>query len=230
MPKDPGARALLNFARRKIDDLAHDDGWDAEYARSVWQLRRLGHPGNETFSFTAISQPWLMALVKRWLRWRLSTGLRPTTVRRSLGALTRFSVFCERVGVTGLDQVDRALLERYLADVRAKLNGAQQQGVHIGQLHAFLQAIRQHRWDDTLPSSAVLFTEDVPKRSEKLPRALAEQVMAQIEHPDALAQWSNPAYRLVTIVLIRCGLRVTDALRLPADCLVADADAAPYLR
>jgi hypothetical protein len=55
-------------------------------------------------------------------------------------------------------------------------------------------------------------------------------MMAQIEHPDTLAQWTNPAHRLVTIILIRCGLRVTDALRLPADCLVTDSDAAPYLR
>lgn len=86
-PKDPSARALLNYARRSVDDLAHDGGWDAEYPRPVWQLRRLGYPANETFSFAAISQPWLTALVKRWLRWRLSTGLHPTTVRRSLGGI-----------------------------------------------------------------------------------------------------------------------------------------------
>jgi len=159
-----------------------------------------------------------------------STGLHPTTVRRSLSALTRFSVFCQRIGVTELDRIDRAVLERYLADLHAKLDGAQQQGLHIGQLNTFFQAIRQHRWDDTLPASAVFFTEDFPKRTEQLPRALAEQVMAQIEHPDALARWANPAHRLVTIILIRCGLRITDALRLPADCLVTDADGAPYLR
>ncbi len=81
-----------------------------------------------------------------------------------------------------------------------------------------------------MPASAAFFTEDFPKRTEQLPRALAEQVMAQIEHPDALAQWTNPAHRLVTVILIRCGLRITDALRLPADCLVTDADGAPYLR
>jgi len=129
-----------------------------------------------------------------------------------------------------VDRIDRAVLERYLADLQAKLDGAQQQGIHIGQLNAFFQAIRQHRWDDTLPASAAFFTEDFPKRTEQLPRALAEQVMAQIEHPDALAQWTNPAHRLVTVILIRCGLRITDALRLPADCLVTDADGAPYLR
>lgn len=32
------------------------------------------------------------------------------------------------------------------------------------------------------------------------------------------------------MILIRAGLRVTDALSLPRDCLVTDADGAPYLR
>lgn len=229
-PTDSAARALLSFVRRKIDDIAYGGGWEAEYPRPVWQLRRLGFGGNETFSFAGISQHWLVELTKRWLRWRLSTGLHPTTVRRGLGALTRFSVFCQQIGVTGLDRIDREVLERYLAGLRAEGHSPQRYGVYLGQLNLFLQAIRQHRWDDTLPSSAVLFTADFPKRTEALPRALAEEVMAQIEHPDALAQWTNPGYRLVTLILIRCGLRVTDALRLPAGCLVTDSEGAPYLR
>lgn len=229
-PTDPMARALLSFARRKIDDLAHGGGWELEYPRPVWQLRRLGFDGNQTLVFDGISQPWLVELTKRWLRWRLSTGLHPSTVRRGLSALTRFSAFCQQIGVTGLDRIDRDVLERYLADLRTEGHSPQRYGVYLGQLNVFFQAIRQHRWDDTLPTSAVLFAADFPRRTEALPRALAEQVMAQIEHPDALAQWTNPAYRLVTLILIRCGLRITDALRLPADCLVTDTDGAPYLR
>src|SRR5258708_14710639 len=54
--------------------------------------------------------------------------------------------------------------------------------------------------------------------------------MAQVEQPANLARQHNPAYRLVTIILIRCGLRVSDALKLPRDCVVTDAGAAPYLR
>jgi hypothetical protein len=54
--------------------------------------------------------------------------------------------------------------------------------------------------------------------------------MAQIEDPANLARFTNPAYRLATLILIRAGLRVTDALSLPRDCLVTDADGAPYLR
>jgi hypothetical protein len=54
--------------------------------------------------------------------------------------------------------------------------------------------------------------------------------MAQIEHTDNLARFTNPAYRLATLILIRAGLRVTDALSLPMDCVLTDADGAPYLR
>ena len=72
----------------------------------------------------------------------------------------------------------------------------------------------------------MFFPADNPKTPERLPRALAEQVMAQLEHPANLDRWDNPAYRLVTLILMRCGLRVTDALRLRTDCVVTDADGA----
>jgi hypothetical protein len=40
----------------------------------------------------------------------------------------------------------------------------------------------------------------------------------------------RPDLRLITLILIRCGLRINDALQLPCDCIVRDADGAPYLR
>ena len=61
----------------------------------------------------------------------------------------------------------------------------------------------------------MIFPEDHPPRTELLPRALAEHVMAQVEDPGNLAREENPAYRLITLILIRCGLRVSDALKLP---------------
>ena len=73
----------------------------------------------------------------------------------------------------------------------------------------------------------MFFPEDYPNRAERAPRALAEQVMAQIEHPDNLARFANPAYRLVTLILIRSGLRVTDALRLRRDCVASTPTAPP---
>jgi integrase len=229
-PTHSTMRALLIYARRHVADLADADGWEAEFDREIWQMRRLGFAGNQRLDFTGIGQPWLRGLVKRWLRWRLGAGLGLEAARRGLRALTRFAVFCRRTGVPALAGIDRAMLERYLADLHAELAGRQRHGDHIGQLNSFLHAVRQHHWDDTLPAAALVFPDDYPARVERPPRALAEQVMAQIEHPDNLARFANPAYRLITVILIRTGLRVTDALRLSCDCVVTDADGAPYLR
>ncbi len=229
-PKDGGPRALLIYARRQVCDLADAGGWEAEFDRDVWQMRRLGFTGNQQLRFTRIPQPWLRDLVKRWLRWRLGTGLGLTVASRGLLALTRFAVFCEHIDITALADIDRVVLKRYLADLHAELAGTQRHGDHIGQLNMFLHAVRQHHWDDSLPAIALVFSDDFPRRAERPPRALAEQVMAQIEDPANLARFTNPAYQLATLILIRAGLRVTDALSLPRDCLVTDADGAPYLR
>lgn len=229
-PRDSNPRALLLYARRQVEDLTRPGGWEDEYDHDVWHLRRLGFDGNPTLRFDQIPQPWLRDLVKKWVRWRLGTGLVLETVRRGLRSLTRFATFCDRSGVEVLADIDRDLLERYLADLAAELAGRQRHGDQIGQLSAFIQAIRVHRWEPSLPATAMLFSEDYPQRAERPPRALPEQVMAQLEHTDNLDRWNNHAHRLVTVILIRCGLRVNDALRLPRECVVLDADHAPYLR
>lgn len=229
-PADSNPRALLAYARRKLDDLVQADGWESEYPRDVWRLHRLGHPGRRTLRFDRIGQPWLAGPAKRWIRWRLSTGLGLEAAVRPLRAITRFSGFLAETGVQRIGQVDRPLLERYLADLHAGLAGSQGRGSHIGQLNAFFAAIRQHRWDADLPAGAAFYPEDYPKRPERLPRALAGHVMAQLEDPGNLDRWDDDGYRLITVILMRCGLRVTDAARLPADCVVADADGAPYLK
>jgi len=229
-PQEPSARALLAYARRRVEDLADADGWEGEYSRDVWQMRRLGFEGNQTLRFDQIPQPWLRALTKRWLRWRLGTGLNLETIRRGLRSLVRFAAFLQDIGISCLADIDRAVLERYLADLHTEWAGRQRHGDHIGQLNTFLHAIRQHGWDDTLSATALLFSDDFPRRGERPPRALAEQVMAQVEHPDNLDRWADPAYRLVTLILIRCGLRINDALRLSHDCVVIDTAGAPYLR
>ena len=195
----------------------------------MWQLRRLGFDGNPTLSFEPIPQPWRRSLVKRWVRWRLSAGLALETVRRGLRSLIRLALVCERAGVRSLAEVNRAVLERFLADLQAEMAGSQRHGDQIGQLHSFLTTIRTQAWD-TLPATAMLFSTDYPQRSERPPRAVAEQVMAQIEHRENLDRFQDDAHRLATLILIRCGLRVNDALRLERDCIVLDADRAPYLR
>jgi integrase len=223
--------ALLIYAHRKVTDLAEGAGWANEYPRDTWRMRRLGIDSQcATLQFAGISQQWLRDLAKRWTRWRLSTGLQAQTCYRGVRALTRLSGFLAAAGINGASGITRDVLERYLADLAVPMAGKKEHRDHIGQVSTFLRDIRRHQWDTSLPASAVIFPEDYPREEEPLPRALAGHVMAQVEDPANLARQDNPAYRLITLLLIRCGLRITDATAIPADCIVRDADGAPYLR
>jgi len=179
-----------------------------------------------TISFAKVPQPWLRELAKRYARWQLATGLSASTAGTGTWAVTRFAGFlaAQPAPSGSLAGMDRPLLERYLAVLRAEMGGRVCHVQYIGALNSFLRAIRQHGWDDALPASAAMFPEDFPDRGPRLPRALAAHVMAQVEQPGNLARQDNPACRLITLILIRCGLRVSSAAGLAFDCVITDSD------
>ena len=79
----------------------------------------------------------------------------------------------------------------------------------------------------------MLYPEDypaAPKAGSALPRHVAEHVMQQAGDEARLARWDNPAYRLITLILVQCGLRISSALTLAFDCVTRDSQGAPYLR
>lgn len=234
------ARAFLDYARDVVEALRDGTGWEVEYSRDIWRLGRL--PGlvltagqtrqHAQLRFDRIIQLWLREPAKRWIRQRLISGRNVETVVGNLQALTRFSEFltATTTDIDGLHSLDRALLERFLAWLATQPAGPVTRSRHIGGLHLFFAAIRQHRWDDHLPTSAVFFPDDYPKRPPRVSRHLAEHVMNQIEQPANLDRWPSPEGRLITIILIRCGLRITDTCTLAFDCLLHDGQGAPYLR
>lgn len=80
-------------------------------------------------------------------------------------AVARFAAFLADpvVNVDHLGQVDRAVLERYLARLHAELAGRVVHRAMIGQLNLFFTAIRQHGWDSTLPTNAMFFPRGLPQ-------------------------------------------------------------------
>jgi integrase len=236
----PSATAFLLFAHDAVETLRDGTGWDVEYPRDVWRIHKLpgitASPGKprprNNLRFERISQPWLRTLVKRWIRLRLCSGLSVAAVLADLAALTRFSSFLTQAGEpeAALAGIDRALLERYLAWIPGQAGGRSVKEDCVTSVGVFFAAIRQHGWDNTLPTTAVFFPGDIPGRPPRTTRRLDEYVMAQLEAPKNLERWKNPNGRLVTLILIRCGLRASDACTLPFDCLIHDGHAAPYLR
>jgi integrase len=225
-------RSLIIYARRQAENLAFGRGWDVEYPHDTWRLRNLGiiNPIAHV-RFGGIPQPWLKDLAKRWCRHRLATGLSAGLPARGARVLAHFGTWLAGQDENaGIEAVTRPLLERYLAALHAEFGGRKLQREHIENLNGFLTAVRQHEWEPGLPAGAMVFPEDYPKRGERLPRALAGHVMAQIEDPANLDRWTDPGRRLITLILIRCGLRIGDACKLPSDCIVADGSGQPYLR
>ncbi|WP_433471699.1 tyrosine-type recombinase/integrase [Spirillospora sp. CA-142024] len=232
---------FIVLARDVVETLRDGSGWETEFPRDVWRLSKL--PGlkrsssrprmRSSLRFDRIAQPWLKELGKRWVRLRLTSGLYVATVVGDVHALTKFSEFLAAAAtdVDALAGIDRSLLERYLAWLTDQPGGVSANEGRVGGLHLFFQAIRQHGWDDTLPTTAVFFTGDFPRRrSGATTRYLAEHVMAQIETSTNLDRWHYPEGRLITMILIRGGLRVSSAASLAFDCLLHDGQGAPYLR
>src|ERR1700756_2979450 len=63
-------------------------GWEAEYPRDVWRMRRLGYDGDRPLRFAAISQPWLRHLTKTVgalaaVHWTMPRGWRRQAGRRN---------------------------------------------------------------------------------------------------------------------------------------------------
>jgi integrase len=234
------ASAFLVFARDAAETLRDGAGWDSEYRRDTWRLAKLPGlslnagqvPEHSVLRFDRISQPWLRELAKRWIRLRMLSSISVETVGGNVQALTRLSEFLTITApdASCLEGIDRDLLERFLAWLAGLPIGASTRIRHIGGVHMFLQAIRRHSWDDRLPATAVIYRGDYPRRPARASRSLAEYVMTQLEQPASLDSWPSPEGRLVTLILIRCGLRVSSACTLAFDCLIHDGQGAPYLR
>jgi hypothetical protein len=206
LKKRLGAPAFVRDAYRRIEALEFGRGWDVEYPRAVWRMRHLGLKGGLTanLDFTGIAQPWLLELAKRWAHRQLRTGLSVATAYNSLRAVTRFAGYLARpgIGVQAAADIDRGVLERYLGDLAVEMAGA---GKHLGYvqgLAGFLRAIHQNGWQADLPGSAQVYPDvDYPRTRERLPRGLPAAVMAQVESAASLDRWTDPAHRVITLIL-----------------------------
>lgn len=226
-------RAFLGYAIECLLDLRDGAGWDGEYERDVWLLRRLGVTGHDgaRLDFTAVQPLWLRKLAKRWCRWRMSCGIGLGQLRKDRIALVRLSQFTPGLASsTGPNALDRAALEAYLARLAVEVAHPKTRSTDIGSVTGFLHAVRQHRWA-SLPAEAQLYPNDQPRRDETpAPRAIPEFVMGQLENPTNLNRIADPRIRLLVEILIRAGLRIGDATRLGLDCLIRDPQGAVYLR
>jgi hypothetical protein len=224
------ARRFLVDTLGWLDDLAHGVGWDGEFDRDVWQLRRLGYPNRDRcLRFDLIEPRWLRLLTKRWARWRLSTGTNPTSVATGLKSVIDFAAACPELG-RGPHALTREVIERHLARLASAHPNPKGCASRISQLAGLLRTARQHGWEPRLPATAQIYPEDYPRQVEPAPRAISEAVMAQLEDPGNLDRFRDRQARVLAEILMRTGLRVGDGVCLSVNCVVRDPHGAPIPR
>lgn len=213
---------------------AAGDELEDRYAADAWQATELGVPaarGRGAVSFTGIGQPWLREAAKRWARQRIAIGCAFNTICAGTLAFKRFSSFlgCCQPPAQHPEQVDRALLERYLAWLAPLELADSTKALSRVFLRAFLEENRRYRWVPAIPAGAVIYPDELSSRRRSLPRFIPEPVMAQLEAGDNLAQLALP-YRHMIVLITETGLRATDACTLPFDPLLTDSAGWPCLR
>lgn len=226
------AHARIGDAPRLVDSLGD---LERRYDADSWRAAELGIPaarGRGGVSFTGIDPSWLREATKRWARHRLTTGCAFATIRIDVFAIQHFSHFLAEHDPPVLhpEQVDRGLLERYLAWL-APLSLADSTKAQIrSHLRILLQDNRRHGWVPTVPAEAVIYHDELlSSRRYSLPRFIPEYVMGQLEDEDNLARL-RPPYRPLVVLITETGLRATDACTLPFDPLLTDSAGWPCLR
>ena len=131
--------------------------------------------------FGGISQDWLRELAKRNARWQLAGGLSSGEVTGSARAVTRLGTFLDSAGITSPAAVSREVLERFLASLTV-LPVTHRYKI-ISRTSTFLQAVRLHGWEETLPGRHHDLPRGLPAQAGTAARALAKHIMAQVEDP-----------------------------------------------
>jgi len=209
------------------------DDLDALYAADLWRARELGvaAPRGRTVGFARINPPWLRNAAKQWGRQRLALGCAFATLGAGVLAIKRFAEFMAscRPPVCRPDEIDRALVERYLAWlVPLALADSTKESSRV-YLRAFLDENRRYHWVEAIAADAVVYDDELLCRRRHRPRFIPEFVMSQLESDANLARL-KPHYRHLVAVLTETGLRSGDAFSLPFDPLITDSTGWPCLR
>ena len=232
---DPLAGRFLSYARDRVDELAHTASGLTEWDREVWRIARL--PGvkrrgcsTSTLSFEFCDSRWLRSLFKRWLQWRLASGITASSAAWNLRALQLLVEYSDLRGtpLRRSEDFTRELLEGFIVHLRTVGLKPLSANRLLGAVRTFLDDCRRHDWMAGLDPKATYYREDYARRPEQLPRYLSDHVMAQLEAN--LDRLPTLTVRTAVEILIGTGLRARDALELDLDALTTDTAGASYLR
>ena len=225
--RDSGFISTLRQAC-KLLKLAYDPRPDRD--KDTWNLREMGvHTNlslaNVNLSFLVIEREWLRTAAKSYMSYCLPL-YSESTCRTRVQSLAVFSRFLatERPRVTGRS-ITRQLLLEYVSYLQRKVCKGTAKN-HVLNLRNFLEMAHREGWLAIGPER-LIYDEEVPRPMKPQPRYLPTAVLDQLnEHLGEL----KPAWRRKVLILQECGMRISELLQLPIDCLTQDARGVYFLR
>jgi integrase/recombinase XerD len=188
----------------------------------VWHADELGlrvnkHNYAPKLIFKYIKQDWLKQTVKKFVKYNATTK-QLSTLHGYIESFNFFSEFAFlRYPQLTWETLNRNTIIDYLNYLNSKQLSWSTKQHRLSHLKQLLEIGKINSWLKV--SSYLVRPEDFPKAQKSVPRYIPEKVMAQLnQHLDLLA---DPVMRMV-LVIQETGLRSSELLQLPFDCLKQD--------
>ena len=200
------------------------------YEKDIWDLKRIGVTTNLSQSsvrlgFLIIRQPWLRSAGKLYVKYCLPL-YSASTCRTRVQSLACFSDFlAEKYPQATAEAITRRLLLDYLNYLQKRMRAGCAKN-NVLNLRNFLEMSYREGWLPIGPEP-LIYDEEVPQPPKPLPRYLPSAILDQLNSHlgDLTAPW-----RRMILILEECGMRISELLQLPVDCLTQDARGMHYLR
>ena len=221
-------RQLYSIVRGAYDDPQEKP----ETEKDIWDMRKMHLSVNLTGStyqlnFTLIAQLWLRQLAKMYIKFNSEINSSMDCVNK-LKSLRKFSRFlAERHPAARISDINRTLIVEYIGYLRKCQISNTYRISLLCDLRMFLETSAHLLQVEDLPRERLLFAEDFPKVERHLSREIPEIVLKQLRKH--LGTLSAVTSRMV-VILLECGMRISELCTLPLDCLICDDRHDWYLR
>jgi len=200
--------------------------------KDIWDLRIMGLAVNLAdchfkLNFTLISQLWLRDLSKTYMKYAISVRSAGDCFIK-LQAIRCFSQFlAQQYSTACISDINRPMIVKFASFLRAcDMSDRWRRSVLCG-LRVFLETCAHQLRIEGITREAVFFPEDLPKPSKTLSREIPAEVLKQVRgHLETL----DTTTLRMTVILLECGMRISELCTLPLECLIYDDKHDWYLR
>ena len=200
--------------------------------KDIWDLRRLGLAVNLTrgqyiLNFTLISQLWLRDLSKSYMKYAVAVRS-PGDCLSKLQAIRSFSQFlAQHYPAACIQDIDRPMLVKFISFLRTCDVSDHWRKLVLVNLRVIFEICAHQLGIEGITREQVIFDSDFPKGMKKLSREIPEEVLKQVrKHLDTL---DTTSLRMV-VILLECGMRISELCSLSLECLICDDKHDWYLR